>query len=247
MGSFLKIKGNKEIMKTNMKTIGLIGGMSWESSIEYYRIINESAKLKLGGLHSAKCVMYSVDFAEIEVLQHQGKWNEAGEMLARAAKNVESGGADFVVLCTNTMHKVADEIQSSIKIPLLHIADATAQRVKDAGIKRIGLLGTRFTMEEEFYKGRLTQRYGLDVRIPDACEREIVHRVIYEELVLGKILQRSKEQYMDIIEQMAGQGVEGVILGCTEIGLLIHKHDSQIPLFDTTRIHAEAAVEFALK
>ncbi len=230
-----------------MKTIGLIGGMSWESSIEYYRIINETTKAKLGGLHSAKSIMVSVDFAEMETLQHQGKWTEAAQMLIDAAKNLENGGADFIVLCTNTMHKVADDIQANVKIPLLHIADATAQIVKDSGIQKIGLLGTRFTMEEEFYKGRLSQKYGLSVNVPNAQQREIVHRVIYEELVLGKIEQRSKEQYIDIMEQMIAQGAEGIILGCTEIGLLIHEQDSQVPLFDTTRIHAEAAVEYALK
>ena len=230
-----------------MKTIGLIGGMSWESSIEYYRIINETAKAKLGGLHSAKSIMYSVDFADIEILQHQGKWGEAAQMLIDAAKNLENSGADFIVLCTNTMHKVADDIQANVKIPLLHIADATAQLVKDSGIKKIGLLGTRFTMEEEFYKGRLSQKYGLNVNVPNDQEREIVHRVIYDELVIGEIRQHSKEQYIGIIEQMVHQGAEGVILGCTEIGLLIHKQDSQVPLFDTTRIHAEAAVEYALK
>ena len=230
-----------------MKTIGLIGGMSWESSIEYYRIINETTKAKLGGLHSAKSVMYSVDFAEIEVLQHQDQWTEAAKMLIDAAKKLETCGADFIVLCTNTMHKVADDIQANINIPFLHIADATAQLVKNSGIQKIGLLGTRFTMEEEFYKGRLSQEYGLSVNIPNAQEREIVHRVIYEELVVGKILQNSKEQYIDIIQQMVKQGAEGIILGCTEIGLLIHQEDSQVPLFDTTRIHAEAAVEYALK
>jgi aspartate racemase len=230
-----------------LKTIGLIGGMSWESSIEYYRIINETTKAKLGGLHSAKSLMVSVDFAEIEILQHQGKWAEAAQMLIDAAKNLENGGADFIVLCTNTMHKVADDIQANVKIPLLHIADATAQLVKDSGIRKIGLLGTRFTMEEEFYKGRLSQKYGLSVNVPNAREREIVHRIIYDELVLGKIQRQSKEQYIGIIEQMVSQGAEGIILGCTEIGLLIHQQDSQVPLFDTTRIHAEAAVEFALK
>ncbi|MDQ3006649.1 MAG: aspartate/glutamate racemase family protein [Chloroflexota bacterium] len=230
-----------------MKTTGLIGGMSWESSIEYYRIINEATRAKLGGLHSAKSIMVSVDFAEIEILQHQGKWTEAAQILIEAAKNLENGGADFIVLCTNTMHKVADEIQANVKIPLLHIADATAQLVKQAGIQKIGLLGTRFTMEEEFYKGRLSQKYGLSVNVPPAQQREIIHRVIYDELVLGKIQQHSKEQYIGIIEQMVAQGAEGIILGCTEIGLLIHEQDSEVPLFDTTRIHAEAAVEYALK
>jgi len=230
-----------------VKTIGLIGGMSWESSIEYYRIINETTRTKLGGLHSAKSLMYSVDFAEVEILQHQGKWAEAADMLVDAAKRLENGGADFIVLCTNTMHKVAEEIQASVQIPLLHIADATAQVVKDSGIRAIGLLGTRFTMEEEFYKGRLTQQYGLQVHIPNAQEREVIHRVIYDELVVGEIKQHSKEQYLGIIERMLAQGAEGVILGCTEISLLIHDQDSRVPLFDTTRIHAEAAVEYALK
>jgi len=230
-----------------VKTIGLIGGMSWESSIEYYRIMNEMTKAKLGGLHSGKSIMVSVDFAEIEILQHQGRWAEAAEILMEAAKDLENGGADFIVLCTNTMHKVADELEASVKIPLLHIADATAQRVKDSGIQKIGLLGTRFTMEEEFYKGRLSRKYGLNVSIPNAAEREIVHRVIYEELVLGKIVPRSKEQYLGIMERMVDQGAEGIILGCTEIGLLIHQEDSEVPLFDTTRIHAEAAVEYALR
>ena len=230
-----------------MKTIGLIGGMSWESSIEYYRIINEATKAKLGGLHSAKSLMVSVDFAEIEILQHQGKWIEAAQILIESAKSLENGGADFIALCTNTMHKVADDIQANVNIPLLHIADATAQLVKESGIQKIGLLGTRFTMEEEFYKGRLSQKYGLSVSVPNAPQREIVHRVIYDELVLGKIEQNSKEQYVDIIRQMIDQGAEGIILGCTEIGLLIHEQDSPVPLFDTTRIHAEAAVEYALQ
>jgi aspartate racemase len=230
-----------------MKTIGLIGGMSWESSIEYYRIINEITKKKLGGLHSAKSLMYSVDFAEVEILQHQGRWAEAAKMLIEAAKNLQNGGADFIVLCTNTMHKVADDIQASIKIPFLHIADATAQRVKNSGIQKLGLLGTRFTMEEDFYKGRLSQNYGLKVSVPNPQGREIIHRVIFDELVLGKIEQSSKAQFIDIIEQLVSQGAEGVILGCTEIGLLIHQEDCQVPLFDTTRIHAEAAVEYAFQ
>ena len=230
-----------------MKTIGLIGGMSWESSIEYYRIINQTTQAKLGGLHSAKSLMVSIDFSEMEILQHEARWPEAARMLVESAKNLENGGADFIVLCTNTMHKVADDIQAGVKIPLLHIADATAQVVKDSGIHKIGLLGTRFTMEEEFYKGRLSRNFSLNVMVPDAQERKIVHQIIYDELVLGKIQQSSKEQYIGIIEKMVEQGVEGVILGCTEIGLLIHEQDSTVPLFDTTRIHAEAAVEYALK
>jgi aspartate racemase len=229
-----------------VKTIGLIGGMSWESSVEYYRIVNEIAKAKLGGLHSAKSIMVSVDFAEIETLQHQGRWQEAAQVLIGAAESLESGGADFIVLCTNTMHKVADDVQAHTRIPILHIADATAQRIKESGINKIGLLGTRFTMEEAFYKDRLTQKYGLEVIIPNAQEREIVHRVIYDELVIGEIRQDSKERYVDIIERLVQGGAEGVILGCTEIGLLIHDGDCRVPLFDTTRIHAIAAVEYAL-
>jgi len=229
-----------------MKTIGLIGGMSWESSIEYYRIINETVKAKLGGLHSAECVMYSVDFAPIELLQHQGRWQEAAQHLIAAAQRVERAGADFVVLCTNTMHKLADEIQANIGIPFLHIADATAQKVKTAGLTKIGLLGTRFTMEEDFYKGRLSQKYGLTVLIPNDEEREVVHRVIYDELVLGDIRPESRAHYLRIMERLVQSGAEGIILGCTEIGLLVHDEDSRVPLFDTTRIHAVAAVEYAL-
>lgn len=229
-----------------MKTIGLIGGMSWESSLEYYRIINETIKARLGGRHSAQCVMYSVDFAAMEVLQRQGRWQEAAQHLIGVAQSVEKAGADFVVLCTNTMHKVADNIQANITIPLLHIADATAQKVRAANIKTIGLLGTRFTMEEDFYKGRLSHNYGLDVIIPDDEERESVHRVIYDELVLGNIRQESRTQYLRIIERLVQSGAEGIILGCTEIGLLVHDEDSHVPLFDTTRIHAVAAVEYAL-
>jgi aspartate racemase len=242
----LKIRHFSKSEGQTMKTIGLLGGMSWESSIEYYRIINETVKEKLGGLHSAECVMYSVDFAPMEVLQRQGQWQEAAQHLVAAAQNIESAGADFIVLCTNTMHKVADDIQSNIAIPLLHIADATAQRVRAAGLKTIGLLGTRFTMEEDFYKGRLSHNYGLDVIIPDDEEREIVHRVIYDELVLGNIRPDSQAQYLQIMEQLVQSGAEGIILGCTEIGLLVHDEDSHVPLFDTTRIHAVAAVEYAL-
>ena len=229
-----------------MKTIGLIGGMSWESSQEYYRIINETIKSRLGGLHSAKCILYSVDFAEIELMQRQGKWSEMGQVLADVAQNLETAVADLIVICTNTMHKVADNIQTHISIPLLHIADATAQRVKAANVQKIGLLGTRYTMEEDFYISRLVKNFGLDVIIPDTQEREIVHRVIFDELVVGDIRQTSKEQYLKIIDHLVKQGAQGVILGCTEIGLLIHPEDCQMPLFDTTRIHAEAAVEFAL-
>lgn len=230
-----------------MKTIGLIGGMSWESSIEYYRITNETAKQKLGGLHSAKSLMVTVDFAEIEKLQHEGRWDEAGQILVKCAQDLERGGADFIVLCTNTMHKAADQIISNIKIPFLHIADATAEKVKAAGIKKIGLLGTRFTMEHDFYKGRLIHNFGLDVLVPDKADRDIIHRVIYEELVLGKIVDASREEYKRIMEMLIAQGVEGIILGCTEIELLIKEGDSRVPLFPTTYIHAASAVEYALK
>lgn len=230
-----------------MKTIGLIGGMSWESSIEYYRIINQKVREKLGGTHSAKCVMVSVDFAEIEILQHAGRWSEATAMLVKSSRQLESAGADFVVLCTNTMHKMADDICKNISIPFLHIADATAEKVKAQGITKVGLLGTRFTMEEDFYRGRLVNNYALDVLIPDENDRKNVHKVIYDELVKGRILPESKLAFLGIIEKMATQGAQGVILGCTEIGLLVKDGDCRVPLFDTTHIHAEAAVEYALK
>jgi aspartate racemase len=229
-----------------MKTIGLIGGMSWESSLEYYRILNETTKTKLGGLHSAKCIMYSVDFAEVETLQRQERWEEAAQLMIAAGKSLECAGADFVVLCTNTMHKLANEIQSNIHIPLLHIADATAEKIQAAGLRKIGLLGTRFTMEHDFYKGRLIDKYSLDVVIPDSKDREIIHRVIYDELCLGTVKQESREQYLRIMEQLVQAGAEGIILGCTEIELLVHEGDGRAPLFPTTRIHAIAAVEYAL-
>lgn len=230
-----------------MKTIGLIGGMSWESSIEYYRIINETVKEKLGGLHSAQSLMMSVDFAEIEKLQHEDRWDEAAQILIRSAQSLERGGADFIVLCTNTMHKVADQIIKNIGIPFLHIADATAEKVTSSGIKRIGLLGTRFTMEHDFYKGRLTDNFGLDVITPNQQDREVIHRVIYEELVLGKIVESSQQEYKRIIEALIAHGAEGIILGCTEIELLIKQKDSIVPLFPTSAIHAIAAVEKALE
>lgn len=230
-----------------MKTIGMIGGMSWESSIEYYRIINETVKEKLGGLHSAVSLMYSVDFAEIEALQSEGRWDEATQAMIDAARHVEAGGADFVVICTNTMHKMADEVEAAINIPLLHIADATAEAIKAQGLINVGLLGTKFTMEEDFYRGRLIDKHGLDVLTPDAEEREIIHRVIYDELVLGEIRAESREQYKHIIERLIDAGVQGIILGCTEIGLLVKDEDSRVPLFDTTYIHAVAAVEMALE
>jgi aspartate racemase len=229
-----------------MKTIGLIGGMSWESSIEYYRIINETTRDRLGGLHSARSIMVSVDFAEIETFQHEGKWDAAASILIAAAQNVEKGGADFVVICTNTMHRLADEIEQHIGIPLLHIADATARRIKSEGLNRVGLLGTRFTMEQAFYTGRLIEKHGLEVLIPTESEREIVHRIIYDELCLGETRGTSKEQYVRIMKHLVEDGAEGIILGCTEISLLVKQEDSPVTLFDTTQIHAEAAVDYAL-
>ena len=229
-----------------MKTIGLIGGMSWESSVEYYRIINETVHARLGGLHSAQCLMYSVDFADIEMLQREGRWDEAARSMIDAAQRLERGGADFAVLCTNTMHKLAGAMEQAMTIPLLHIADATAERILARGLTTVGLLGTRFTMEEDFYRGRLTDRFGLRVLIPSADEREIVHRVIYDELVLGQIKADSRQRYIEIMDRLVAQGAQGIILGCTEIGLLVRDQDCQSPLFDTTRIHAEAAVAYAL-
>ena len=230
-----------------MKTIGLIGGMSWESTANYYRDINERVKQRLGGLHSARILLYSVDFQEIERLQHQGRWDEAGEQLGDIARRLEGAGADVVALCTNTMHKVAPAIEAALRVPFLHIADPTAQAVKQAGIGRIGLLGTRFTMEEDFYRGRLGQRHGLDVIVPEPAERETVHRVIYDELCLGKVEERSRRAYRDIIAHLVERGAEGVILGCTEIAMLVSPADSPVPLFDTTQLHAVSAVDFALQ
>lgn len=229
-----------------MKTIGLIGGMSWESSLEYYRILNETVKARLGGTHSARCVMYSLDFDEIETLQRESRWDEATRAMIAAARNVQAGGADFVIICTNTMHKMATQVAAAIDIPLLHIADATAAAIKDHGLHKVGLLGTKFTMEEDFYRGRLEEMHGLEVLIPEAGEREVVHRVIYEELVLGKVRDVSRDQYKDVIEKLTAAGAQGVILGCTEIGLLVRQEDCRVPLFDTTVIHAVAAVELAL-
>jgi len=229
-----------------MKTIGLLGGMSWESSVEYYRIINEAVHQRLGGVHSAQCVMYSVDFAEIEMLQSQGRWQEATQMMVDVARLIEKGGADFLLICTNTMHKMADDVQRSINIPLLHIADAAAESIKTRGLKTVGLLGTRFTMEEDFYTGRLAEKHGLQVLIPDAAERDIIHRVIYEELVVGKIIPESKAAYLRVIDHLVQRGAQGIILGCTEIGLLVKEGDCPTPLFDTTPLHALAAVEYAL-
>ncbi len=229
-----------------MKMIGLIGGMSWESTALYYRIINEQVKQQLGGLHSARSLMYSVDFQEIEKLQVAGEWQKAGEILAEAARSLEQGGADFMVLCTNTMHKVADQITDAVNIPLLHIADATAERIRQAGVKKVGLLATAFTMEQAFYKGRL-QQYGLEVLVPDVPGRKTVHDIIYQELCLGVIRDESRARYREIIAQLVEQGAEAIILGCTEITLLVNADDSAVPLFDTTLIHAEDAVKRALQ
>ena len=230
-----------------MKTIGMIGGMSWESSLEYYRIINETVKVRLGGLHSAKSLLFSFDFEEIETLQMAGDWPKAAELMVQAAQQLERGGADFVIICTNTMHKMAKAVQAAVNIPLLHIADATAEAIRAQGITKIGLLGTNFTMEEDFYKGRLEDKFGLTVLIPAKPERQIVHDIIYDELCLGITKADSRASYRQIMADLAAAGAEGIILGCTEIGLLVNQADSSVPLFDTTRIHAETAVSFALE
>ncbi len=229
-----------------MKTIGLLGGMSWESTALYYRAINESIKERLGGLHSAQIALISVDFQEIETLQTSGDWHSAAEQLAAAARRVEVAGADFLLICTNTMHKVAPQIESAISIPLLHIADATADRIKERGMETVGLLGTRFTMEQDFYAGRL-EHHGLQVLIPPPYEREIVHRIIYEELVLGVVREESRRHYLDIMANLHTRGAQGIIEGCTEIVMLVEQQHTEIPLFDTTAIHARAAVEKALQ
>jgi aspartate racemase len=229
-----------------MKTMGLIGGMSWTSTVEYYRIINEEVKARLGGLHSALCILYSLDFHEIETYQITEDWGKAAEKLLDVAASLEKAGADFVVLCTNTMHKVADKIQAGIGIPLLHIADATAEDILMNNIKNIGLLGTRYTMEQDFYKLRLEEK-GIQVMTPEAGDRALIHKVIYEELCLSKVLDESRNQFKRIINDLINRGAEGIILGCTEIGLLIKKEDVKIPLFDTTSIHAKKAVEYALR
>ncbi|WP_413298798.1 aspartate/glutamate racemase family protein [Bacillus sp. 1P10SD] len=229
-----------------MKIIGLIGGMSWESSIEYYRIINEEVKKRLGGLHSAQCILYSVNFAEIEKCQSEGDWVRAGKILADAAKSLEKSGADFIIICTNTMHKVIDTIQRNINIPILHIADATANQIKKHGLKTIGLLGTKYTMEQDFYKSRLEDQ-GLKVLIPTDLERDMINTIIYNELCLGKILPPSRSSFNRVIDHLIENGAEGIILGCTEIGLLVKQENCTVPLFDTTSIHAVAAVNKALE
>jgi aspartate racemase len=228
-----------------MQTIGLLGGMSWESSAEYYRIVNELVRERLGGLHSAKCVMYSVDFAEIEVLQSSGRWDEAGDALAAGALSLQAAGADFLVLCTNTMHKVADRVAAAVSIPLLHLGDATAAAVRAQGLRRVGLLGTAFTMEQDFYRRRLAD-HGLSVCVPDADDRALVHRTIYDELCLGIVKDDSRRAFQRVITALAEDGAEGIILGCTEIELLVGRADSSLPVFPTARLHAQAAVDRAL-
>ncbi len=228
-----------------MKTIGLLGGMSWESTVNYYRAINEGVKAKLGGLHSAEIALYSIDFAPLEKLQHLNDWEDSTRILIDAALKVQAANADFLVICTNTMHKVAPAIEDVLDIPLLHIADATAEVLIAENIKRVGLLGTAFTMEQDFYKGRLSEKYGLDVITPDDSDRAIVHRVIYEELCLGSVEIQSKQEYLRIIQHLADQGAEAVILGCTEIGMLVKQTDTPVKLIDTTAIHAQKAVEKA--
>ncbi|MFI0218681.1 aspartate/glutamate racemase family protein [Streptomyces lydicus] len=228
-----------------MRTIGLLGGMSWESTAEYYRLLNELTRERLGGLHSARCVLYSVDFAEIERLQAEGRWEQAAEVLAEAARALESAGVDMLLLCTNTMHKVADEVADAVSVPLLHLADTTAEAVRARGLRRVGLLGTAFTMEQDFYRGRL-ERHGLTVLVPDAAARGTVHRVIYEELCLGVVREESRTAYRAVIDDLVAAGAEGIVLGCTEIELLIGPEHSPVPVFPTTRLHAEAAVTRAL-
>ena len=229
-----------------MKTIGLLGGMSWESTVGYYREINEGIKQKLGGLHSAQIILYSVDFDPIEKLQRSGDWEATGNILSNAARSIEDGGADFLLICTNTMHKVADQVERAVNIPLLHIADATADVLVQANVRKVGLLGTAFTMEQEFYKGRLSEKYGIDIVVPDAPDRKLVHDIIYQELCMGLHKQSSKQKYIRIVDKLSEMGAEGVILGCTEIGMLISQNDTVATLYDTTKIHAAKAVEWAI-
>jgi len=230
-----------------MKTIGLIGGMSWESSLEYYRILNEKTKEELGQQHSSKCVMTSVDFQEIAVLQHEDKWDELTKTMIDLAKDLEAAKAEIIVICTNTMHKMADDVEANVSIPVIHIVDSVAKQIEKLGLKKVGLLGTKFTMEQDFYKGRLIDKFGLDVVVPNADDREIIHNIIYHELILGTFKKESKQKYVKIINKMIEEGAEGVILGCTEIPLLVLPEDVTIPIFDTTKIHAESAVLEAIK
>jgi len=230
-----------------MQTIGMIGGMSWQSTADYYRIINERVQERLGGLHSAQAILYSVDFAEVEELQQHGRWAQAAALMVEAGQRVKAGGADFIVICTNTMHRMADEVERQTALPVLHIADATARVIAQAGIGVVGLLGTRYTMEQGFYRGRLETRHKLRVLVPDEDDRRIVHDVIYDELCLGVTREESRRRYLDIIDGLARRGAEAVILGCTEIGLLVDPGDTEALLFDTTRIHAEAAADRAIE
>ena len=230
----------------NLKTIGLIGGMSWESTVTYYKIINEVIKEKLGGLHSAKCVLYSVDFQEIEECQANGNWEKSGEILGEAAYNLEKAGADFIVICTNTMHKVVNQIKEKISIPILHIAEMTAEEILEKGLENIALLGTKYTMEQDFYKSKLIEK-GINVIIPDKNDVEIINKVIYDELCLGTINSDSKKKFLEIVDKLRSKGAEGIILGCTEIGLLIKNADTDVPLFDTAIIHAEQAAIYSIK
>ena len=230
----------------NLKTIGLIGGMSWESTVTYYKIINETVKEKLGGLHSAKCILYSVDFQEIEECQANGNWKKSGEILGEAANNLEKAGADFIVICTNTMHKVVNQIKEKISIPILHIAEMTAEKILEKGLKNIALLGTKYTMEQDFYKSKLIEK-GINVIIPDKNDVEIINKVIYNELCLGIINSNSKKKFLEIVDKLRNKGAEGIILGCTEIGLLIKNEDTDVPLFDTAIIHAEQAAIYSIK
>ena len=230
----------------NLKTIGLIGGMSWESTVTYYIIINETVKEKLGGLHSAKCILYSVDFQEIEECQANGNWEKSGEILGEAAYNLEKAGADFIVICTNTMHKVVNQIKEKISIPILHIAEMTAEKILEKGLKNIALLGTKYTMEQDFYKSKLIEK-GINVIIPDKNDIEIINEVIYDELCLGTINSDSKKKFLEIVDKLRSKGAEGIILGCTEIGLLIKNEDTDVPLFDTAIIHAEQAAIYSIK
>ena len=230
----------------NLKTIGLIGGMSWESTVTYYKIINETVKEKLGGLHSAKCVLYSVDFQEIEECQASGNWEKSGEILGEAAYNLEKAGADFIVICTNTMHKVVNQIKEKISIPILHIAEMTAEKILEKGLKNTALLGTKYTMEQDFYKSKLIEK-GINVIIPDKNDIEIINKVIYDELCLGIINSNSKKKFLEIVDKLRNKGAEGIILGCTEIGLLIKNEDTDVPLFDTAIIHAEQAAMYSIK
>lgn len=229
-----------------MKTIGLIGGMSWESTAEYYRLINQAVQRRLGGWHSARILLHSVDFSQIKRMQEAGRWADAGEVLAESARRLERAGADLILLCTNTMHRVADAVEGATTLPFLHLADTTGEAIRAAGLSKVGLLGTRYTMEQDFYKGRLAERHGLSVVVPEAEERQTVHDIIFQELCLGQVREKSREAYRQVMERLVAEGAQGIILGCTEIGLLVGQEDSVVPLFDTTRIHAERAVALSL-